>query len=288
MAIYRTVNLSFWSDSKIADDFTPEDRYFYLYLLTNTHTNLCGCYEISYKQMARETGYNEETVKRLIDRMQAIHDVLIYKEETREVLIWNWYKYNWNKSDKVIQGVRKNACKIKSDELKNIILNITNCIENDVEFDRVSIGYTYPMHTSVTVTDTNNINNTNKSNINNKRIIKNNIIDYLNNKLGTKYTYKGIKTNSVLDARLSEGFKKKDFETVIDAKFDEWAKDETMSKYLRPETLFGTKFESYLNQARKQESKSEYADAINRIKERQNEHLSSISTDDDIKAMGLF
>ena len=60
MALYRTISLSFWNDNKIVDDFTPEDRYFYLYLLTNPHTNLIGCYEISLKQMSYETGYNIE------------------------------------------------------------------------------------------------------------------------------------------------------------------------------------------------------------------------------------
>ena len=66
MAIYRNVIMSFWTDSKVVDDFTPEDKFFYLYLITNPHTNLCGCYEVSLKQMANETGYNEDTIKRLI------------------------------------------------------------------------------------------------------------------------------------------------------------------------------------------------------------------------------
>ena len=51
MAIYRNVRLSFWTDNKVIDEFTPEDKYFYLYLLTNPQTNLCGCYETSYKSM---------------------------------------------------------------------------------------------------------------------------------------------------------------------------------------------------------------------------------------------
>ena len=62
MAQYRLVQLSFWTDSKVIDDFTPEDRYFYLYLMTSPHTNLSGCYEISLKQMSDETGYSKETV----------------------------------------------------------------------------------------------------------------------------------------------------------------------------------------------------------------------------------
>ena len=56
MAVYRNVHLSFWTDNKVEDDFTPEDKYFYMYLLTNPQTNICGCYEVSYSQMTRQTG----------------------------------------------------------------------------------------------------------------------------------------------------------------------------------------------------------------------------------------
>ena len=47
MASYRNISMDFWTDSKVVDDFTPEDRYIYLYCMTNPHTNLCGCYEVS-------------------------------------------------------------------------------------------------------------------------------------------------------------------------------------------------------------------------------------------------
>ena len=63
MAIYRNISMSFWTDTKIIDEFTPEDKYFYLYLFTNPHTNLAGCYEISMKQIVTETGYSKETIK---------------------------------------------------------------------------------------------------------------------------------------------------------------------------------------------------------------------------------
>ena len=75
MAFYRKISMSFWTDAKIVDDFTPEDRYFYLYLFTNPHTNLCGCYEISFTQMANETGYNKDSVERLIRRFADIHKI---------------------------------------------------------------------------------------------------------------------------------------------------------------------------------------------------------------------
>lgn len=74
------------------------------------------------------------------------------------------------------------------------------------------------------------------------------IVCYLNEKAGTHYKSSTPKTRQLIKARASEGFKVNDFKTVIDKKCDEWYGDAKMSQYLRPVTLFGTKFESYLNQ----------------------------------------
>ena len=87
MAKYRSIQTSFWSDAKVVDDFSPEDRYFYLYLLTNEKSNQLGCYELSIKQMCRDTGYNEETIKKLIVRFQEILKVIYYDFETKEIFI---------------------------------------------------------------------------------------------------------------------------------------------------------------------------------------------------------
>lgn len=74
------------------------------------------------------------------------------------------------------------------------------------------------------------------------------IIDYLNQKAGTHYRTNVKKTCDLIKARMNEGFTVDDFKKVIDNKCDDWLKDERMSAYLRPVTLFGTKFESYLNE----------------------------------------
>ena len=73
------------------------------------------------------------------------------------------------------------------------------------------------------------------------------IIDRLNDVAGTNYKARTPKTRTLIQARLKEGFSLEDFNRVIDKKCREWSNTE-MAKYLRPETLFGTKFESYLNQ----------------------------------------
>lgn len=90
------------------------------------------------------------------------------------------------------------------------------------------------------------------------------IIDYLNTKAKTKYKASIQATLRKINARLTEGFTLDDFKQVIDNKCDEWLNDVNMQKYLRPETLFGTKFESYLNQVPKQEEKEViYDDGVN-------------------------
>lgn len=72
------------------------------------------------------------------------------------------------------------------------------------------------------------------------------ILSRLNEKAGTNYKPTSKATQGHINARLSEGYTVEDFFTVIDKKCAEWSGTE-MAKYLRPETLFGSKFENYLN-----------------------------------------
>ena len=74
------------------------------------------------------------------------------------------------------------------------------------------------------------------------------VIDYLNGKIGARYKASSAINKRLIDARVKEGYKLDDFKQVIDNKVASWANDTKMSKYLRPQTLFGTKFESYLNE----------------------------------------
>ena len=105
-----------------------------------------------------------------------------------------------------------------------------------------------------------NSNNTNNNNIKNKKnkyIVEQNstgypfkeIIEYLNNRSGKNYRYTTKATQTHIRARFEEGFSLEDFKRVIDWKTSEWLGNDKMDRYLRPETLFGTKFESYLNES---------------------------------------
>ncbi|UQZ53299.1 replication protein [Bacillus subtilis] len=74
------------------------------------------------------------------------------------------------------------------------------------------------------------------------------IIDLLNKVAGKRYRHTTPKTKKDIKARWNEGFRFEDFKHVILVKTEEWLNDPAMNRFLRPETLFGTKFESYLNQ----------------------------------------
>lgn len=74
------------------------------------------------------------------------------------------------------------------------------------------------------------------------------IIDYLNNKVSSNFKSSSKANQKLIQARLKEGYSIDDFKKVIDIKTEKWLTDTSMCQYLRPETLFGNKFEGYLNE----------------------------------------
>ena len=148
MAIYRNVQMSFWTDRKIEEDFSFEEKYLYLFFLTNPMTNLCGCYEIGRKQIANMTGLDIKQVKSLIKALQDEHKVIAYSEETSELLILNWHKYNWTDSEKFRKPLLNEIESVKDSKFKGYLVDVYNGT------DTVSIPYPYGMDTTVTVTVT--------------------------------------------------------------------------------------------------------------------------------------
>lgn len=188
MAIFRNVNMSFWTDPKVVDDYTPEDRYFMLYALTNNYTNIIGCYEISVKQISNDLGYTKDVVENLLKRFKEIHKTIDYDFDTKELLVVNWSKYNWSSSPKLDSPLYTAIEKVKSDLFHDKLATIYNNRESvkKEEYDEegnlkdmVSIPYRYGIDTTITITNTipisipitNSIPNTNSSN-NNKELEK--------------------------------------------------------------------------------------------------------------------
>ena len=116
------------------------------------------------KQMARETGYNEDTVRHLINRLESVHDVIRYNTDTKEILLLNWSKYNWSKSADLLKGVERSLAFVKSDEFRRYLSDLVNG-DNTETLYRPSPD-TRGTSVSVTVTDTDTVKAVSKNNNN--------------------------------------------------------------------------------------------------------------------------
>jgi hypothetical protein len=125
MGIKRIVDTAFWTDSKV-DEFTPEDKYFMIYLLTNPFTTQLGIYEISIKQVAFQLGYSIEAVNSLIDRFANKYGVIYFSNQTNEIAIKNYLRHSVIKGGKPVEDcIKKEMLKVKD---KNLIKKVFNFV----------------------------------------------------------------------------------------------------------------------------------------------------------------
>ncbi|PEA77483.1 DnaD domain-containing protein [Bacillus wiedmannii] len=127
MAVYRNVQVNFWQDEFILD-LTPEERYFYIYLLTGTKTKQCGIYVLPKRVAELETGYSMETVEKLLNRFVAYGKIL-YDAETKELYILNWLHYNPILNTNVEKCVLRELKTVKNKEFIHTFLR--TCLEEE-------------------------------------------------------------------------------------------------------------------------------------------------------------
>ena len=104
MGIKRVVDTSFWTDDKVIENFSPEDKLFMLYIMTNPHTTQLGIYALSKKVMAFETGYSTDTISVLLDRFETKYDLIKYSNETKELAIKNYLRHSIIKGGKPVEA----------------------------------------------------------------------------------------------------------------------------------------------------------------------------------------
>ena len=135
--------------------------------------------------------------------------------------------------EEIINGVQFNRYKVNLSLLKNFYYGSKESSPEEVKKFESGSKESLPN------------NEFNNKGFKNKEIYKS-VLDRLNEKAGTNYRASSKATQSHINARLAEGYTLEDFFSVIDKKCAEWRGGD-MEKYLRPETLFGSKFENYLN-----------------------------------------
>lgn len=144
MAVYRHIHIDYWQDGFVLD-LTPEEKYFYIYLMTNSKTSQCGIYELPKRIIETETGYNRETVEKLITRFEE-YEKVVYSESTKEIFLKNWLKHNKVISPKVKKCVEKELSNIKSIDLINLFLKECDRYGYSLNLSNISVTTTIDTH----------------------------------------------------------------------------------------------------------------------------------------------
>ncbi|WP_223588950.1 DnaD domain protein [Neobacillus bataviensis] len=128
MAKFRMVRTDFWKNPIVLEEMTPEDKFFYLYLLTNPLTTQTGIYKITKKQMAFDLGYSIESVHSLMERFIVHHKLIRYNPDTRELAMKNWWKDNQVKGGKPVMDCI--FSELKDVEDLSLIQYVSESIQN--------------------------------------------------------------------------------------------------------------------------------------------------------------
>jgi uncharacterized phage protein (TIGR02220 family) len=166
--------------------------------------------------------WSESTIKRTIHSLEKQGCLLSSNWNQKKIDKTKWYTIDYNQIEELESG-QSDPSTGQNDPIDS----------SEWPVDEVNLTQAIPESTSESTTEKDPIVD---------------VIDYLNETTFSSYKPTTRKTKKLIRARLQEGFSVEDFKKVIDLKAADWLNHPDMCNYLRPETLFGNKFESYLNQ----------------------------------------
>jgi hypothetical protein len=154
----RMIDTDLWNNEDIIEYFTAEDKYFWLYLLTNPHNNICGVMKASPALIARDMGYSKECIQNLLYRFENVHKAIFVDKETHELLILNWGKFNWNKSPDILKTVEKTMDSVNSPYIRDLLYERIKIVWGNIEKKKQGVDRVSTRGGQDTITITNTIN----------------------------------------------------------------------------------------------------------------------------------
>jgi uncharacterized phage protein (TIGR02220 family) len=250
MATQRFISTSFWDDEWVIT-LSPQEKLVYLYLMTNTLTNIAGVYKITLKRMAYDTDMDRTFIEKTLERFEEDKKAYYFGEY---IVIPSWPKHQkTERHPKLKSGIFAVLDSLSVDViifLKRVNyafdLSKYDSLSEAIDTERLSSNY------SDLDSDTDNDTDTYVSTMSGKPDDVGfhwEVLEYLNQRCGKQFRRVHAHGNKI-KARIKEGYTLEDFKKVIDSQHSQWGGKEDFEKYLRPETLFGTKFDSYLAQAK--------------------------------------
>ena len=113
--MFKNVHIKFWQNDFVLG-LTAEERYFYIYLITNSMTNQCGIYKLNRKLAELETGYGCDKIESYLKKFEEYGKVIV-SETTAEIMLINWFKHNFKSNKKALSSINKELKDIKDREL---------------------------------------------------------------------------------------------------------------------------------------------------------------------------
>jgi len=282
MAAYRQIHITFWQDPFI-EELTPKQKYFYIYLMTNSKTKQCGCYEISMKLIRYETGLTQNEIdsyiKLLVDSKK-----IDFNKSNQEFLILNWLKHNSFKSPKVKTCIVKELDVIKTTAFVDYVLCI---LGGETTINSLSIDYLYTNDSSLQKEkekeETKELEEEKKKNEQHEEAIKINLTFDIN-KIWEAYPIKKGKTDSFKKIpKILDTITKKELLLCI-IRYDNEVEDKQYM--VHGSTFFNGRYEDYLDKNYqkpiKTSIKSHTKNANNRFQNFEGELNNK--TDDDIES----
>lgn len=129
----RQLDTNIWIEP-LVDDFTAEEKYFWLWLLTNPHNSLCGVCKIGFASIGKEMGVCKDTILKLVDKFENEYKLIKVDKGTSEILVVKFKDYFWTTSGDIRNSLEK---QIKTIDSKEFIEYINGEIDQIAWKDRL-------------------------------------------------------------------------------------------------------------------------------------------------------
>lgn len=200
--IKRIVSTTFWTDGKVIDEFSPEDKYFMLYLLTNPQTTQLGIYELNAKKAAFELGYSVEAVLVLLDRFEEKYSIIKRSKHTNEIAILNYLAYSVVKGGQPVTDLLNKELKQVKD--KELIEAIKKHLQERTDLLPTVKNFIESLNENENEKENDNVNDNDNDNDNESTVGRTQQRTVDRTQYRTEYDDSGIIPRGIYDYRITE------------------------------------------------------------------------------------
>ncbi|WP_139905190.1 hypothetical protein [Clostridium thermarum] len=140
MSVFKNIHMKFWQNDFVLG-LTAEERYFYIYLITNSMTNQCGIYRFNRRLAELETGLSCDQIEAYLKKFEEYGKIIVSRN-TIEIMIVNWFKHNFKANKKMLLSINNELKDVKDKELLKHLYDF--CCKRQYPIDEIFKGIIFP------------------------------------------------------------------------------------------------------------------------------------------------